>query len=228
MQKKVTVTFNRISFQKETDIESIKRILFENPYTDENGVGFTKIDLFEDVLEATLIKRVPTSLMEYDPQSGDFNQRNIFVFDEIPFYVDVENGFMYTFSSASKLNKVKSELRNILKTKIIYGNLVLNPKQVIGDLEINGFECIISEIVIGKFIYNQGAQGRYSARILDPKIGKKLMEDYLDEIQKISLNVVSKIYDDFILTISKNNAFNIKSEEDDLMQILNNLKNQLK
>jgi hypothetical protein len=228
MQKKVYITFNRISLQKKIDIDSLQKILAKNPYNEVNGIGFSKAEVFENVLESVLIKRTPTSLQEFDSHTGAFIQRNIFIFDEIPFFIDLENGFIYSFSSASKLNKVKSELKNFISGKIIYENLVLNPQRIINELVMNNFDCSINEIVVKNFIYKKGAQGKYSARILYPKIGQQIMEEYSDEIQKITVDISSDSYADFTLTISTNNAFSIKSHEDDFFNILDNLKNQIK
>ena len=228
MKRKVTVTLNRISFQEKIDINSIQNLLSEYPYNEDEGIGFTNIHIFEGVLEATLIKRIPTALQEFDPKSGDFIQRNIFIFDEIAFYIDLENSLIYSFSSISKLNKVKSELKNIIKNRIIYDNISLNPKRILNNLSEKGFDSIINEIVIKKFVYKEGAQGKFTARILNVKIGELLLEEYLDEIQKITVEVVSDNFNDFILTISMNNAFSIKSDDEDFFNILDNLKNQIK
>lgn len=228
MKRKVTVTLNRISFQENIDINFIQDVLSECLYNEDDGIGFTNIQMFEEVLEATLIKRTPTSLQEFDPQVGEFVQRNIFVFDEIPFFIDLENGLIYSFSSASKLNKVKSELKKFIAGRIVYENLALNPQKIINELIMNGFDCSVSEITIKNFIYLKGAQGKYSARILDSKIGQQIMEEYSDEIHKVTVDISSNLHTDFVLTISTNNAFSIKSDEDDLFNILDNLKNQIK
>lgn len=228
MQKKVSVTLNRISFQEKTDVVSLQKILSENPYNEVSGIGFSKAAVFENVLEAVLIKRTPTSLQEFDVKSSSFVQRNIFVFEEISFYIDLINGFIYSFASMSKLNKVKSELKNIIRGKIIYENLVLNPQKVINELSMANFDCSISEIVIRKFVYLKGAQGKYSARVFDSNVGQQIIEEYSDEIQKITVDVSSNFCNDFVLTISTNNSFVIKSNEDDFFYILDNLKIQIK
>lgn len=228
MHKKITITLNRISFQEKMDIYSLQKFLLENPYNEINGIGFSKAEVFEDVLEATLIKRIPTALQEFDPESGGFIQHNIYVFDEISFYIDLENKFIYTFSSASKLNKIKLELKNFIQSKIIYENLLLNPINIINKLATNNFDCSINEIVIKKFIYLKGAEGKYSAHIFDSLVGKKIMNEYSDEIQKITVDVSSDFQNDFVLTIATNNTFAIKSAEDDFSNILYNLKKLIK
>ena len=228
MKRKVTVTLNRISFQEKIDINSIQDVLSECLYNEEDGIGFTNIQIFEEVLEATLIKRTPTALQEFDPSSGDFVQRNIFIFDEIKFYIDLECGFIYTFSPMSKLNKVKSELKNRIRNRVIYDNIPLNPQKILNNLSEKGFDAIINEVVIKNFTYKKGAQGKFTARILDAKIGELLLVEYLDEVQKITAEITSDNINDFVLTISMNNAFSIKSDEDDFFHILENLKNQIK
>ena len=228
MKRKVTVTLNRISFQENIDINFIQDVLSECLYNEDDGIGFTNIQMFEEVLEATLIKRTPTSLQEFDPQVGEFVQRNIFVFDDIASLPPLPDVFIYSFSSASKLNKVKSELKNFIAGRIVYENLALNPQKIINELIMNGFDCSVSEITIKNFIYLKGAQGKYSARILDSKIGQQIMEEYSDEIHKVTVDISSNLHTDFVLTISTNNAFSIKSDEDDLFNILDNLKNQIK
>lgn len=113
--------------------------------------------------------------------------------------------------------------------RIVYENLALNPQKIINELIMNGFfDCSVSEITIKNFIYLKGAQGKYSARILDSKIGQQIMEEYSDEIHKVTVDISSNLHTDFVLTISTNNAFSIKSDEDDLFNILDNLKNQIK
>lgn len=228
MKRKVTVTLNRISFQENMDINSIQDVLSECLYDEEDGIGFTNIQTFEEVLEATLIKRTPTALQEFDPISGDFVQRNIFIFDEITFYIDLERGFIYTFSPMSKLNKVKSEFKNRIKGRVIYDNISLDPKKILNNFSEKGFDAIINEIVIKNFAYKKGAQGKFTARILDAKIGELLLVEYLDEVQKITAEITSDNFNDFVLTISMNNAFSIKSDKDDFFNILENLKNQIK
>jgi hypothetical protein len=228
MHKRISIILNKITFLQAIDIDCVLNIFLENPYNEKEGIGFTKAKIFDNVLEATLIKREPTSLQEFDLKSGDFIQRNIFVFDEITFYIDPDKGLIYTFSSASKFNKVKSVLKNYIQNRIMYNNLELNPRNIIDNLIADNFDCTINEIVIKKFIYNQGAQGKYIAHILDGKTGQELMTKYMDEIQKVTLDISSDLYNDFRLTVSINNTLSIKSEEDDFLCILDNIKNQIK
>jgi hypothetical protein len=228
MQKKIIVTLNRISFLQTIDIDSILKIFLKNPYNEDDGVGFVNAEIFDEVLEATLIKRVPTSLREFDIHSGDFIQREIFIFDEITFYLDLNNNLIYSFNSASKLNKVKSVLKNCIKNRLTYSNIEINPFKIICNLVADNFECRITEITIKKFIYKQGAQGKYVAHVFDPNIGQVLMNEYMEEIQKITIDVSSNLYNDFALTVSTGNTLGIKSEEDDFLRILGDIKNKIK
>jgi hypothetical protein len=227
MQKKVTIAFNKISFLQPISLEDILNIFSNNPYSEKDGIGFTNANILDNYIESTLIKRIPTSLQEFDILSNSFVQRNIFVFDEITFYLDLEHELLYSFSSVAKLNKVKTVLKKYIQGRILYQNIDLKPMQIINNL-IEDFEWKIHEIAIKKFIYNQGAIGKYIAQILDDKIGQKLMTEYADEIQKITFELSSNLFENFILTVSTNNTLSIKCEEEELFCIIENIKNQLK
>jgi hypothetical protein len=202
--------------------------LIKDPYNEKERGGFTNAEINNNVLEATLVKRVPISIQEFNATTGEFVRKDIFVFDEITFFLDVRTNLIYTHCSTSKLNKIKSALRNIIPNGITYENLNLKPNNIIDDLLSNALICIIKEVVIKKFIYKEGAQGKYTAQIFDFKIGNKLMEEYSDEIQKITFDVSSDDKEDFTLTISTNNSIGIRCEEDDFFCILDNLKTVIK
>ena len=61
MQKRGIITFNRITFQQEIDVKYLSEIFQKRPYRDNDGLGFTKVEIIDNVLEATLLKRTPTS-----------------------------------------------------------------------------------------------------------------------------------------------------------------------
>ena len=203
------------------------RVFSENPYSENDGIGFTNAQIFDSYVEATLIKRVPTSLQEFDTLSNSFVQKNIFVFDEITFYIDLEHNLLYSFASMAKLNKVKSILRNYIQGRILYENIELKPTKIISQMG-NDLEYKVNEIVIKKFIYNQGAVGKFVAQIGDDNIGQELMIAYSNEIQRVTFEIYSNSFKNFILTTSSNNTLNVKCEEEDLFCIVDNIKSQLK
>ena len=66
------------------------------------------------------------------------------------------------------------------------------------------------------------------AKIMDSQVGEKLLEDYSDEIQKITIDVTSNQFEDFSLTISTNNTLAVKSDEDDFYGIIDTIKKIIK
>ena len=228
MQRRGIITFNRITFQQEIDVKYLSEIFQKRPYRDNDGLGFTKVEIIDNVLEATLLKRTPTSIVDYDPASGEFIERDIFIFEDISFCIDFTNNLIYTFFSSGKLNKIKVALREFLQNNIAYTNLELSPIMLVDDLSDSDFECSIKEIAIRKFVYEQGAYGRYVAKIMDSQVGGKLLEDYSDEIQKVTIDVTSNQFEDFSLTISTNNTLAVKSDEDDFYGIIDTIKKIIK
>ena len=165
MQKKNTITLNRISFLEEIDIKDLFNALQSHPYDEKEGIGFTTVNENDDIIEATIIIRIPTQLQEFDSLSGTFTAKNIYIFDEISFFLDLTSKLIYSLCSISKLNKVKSLLKTYIKHKVIYENLHLNPKKIIANIELDNFESMITELVIKKFAYKDGAQGKFVAHI---------------------------------------------------------------
>lgn len=94
--------------------------------------------------------------------------------------------------SISKLNKVKSLLKTYIKHKVIYENLHLNPKKIIANIELDNFESMITELVIKKFAYKDGAQGKFVAHISNPNLGYELLNTEPD-IKRIFENVSFRI-----------------------------------
>ncbi len=66
MQKKNTITLNRISFLEEIDIKDLFNALQSHPYDEKEGIGFTTVNENDDIIEATIIIRIPTQLQEFD------------------------------------------------------------------------------------------------------------------------------------------------------------------
>ena len=104
MQKKNTITLNRISFLEEIDIKELFNALQSHPYDEEEGIGFTTVNENDDIIEATIIIRIPTQLQEFDSSSGTFTAKNIYIFDEISFFLDLTSKLIYSLCSISKLN----------------------------------------------------------------------------------------------------------------------------
>lgn len=74
-------------------------------------------------------------------------------------------------------------------------------------------------------LYNDGATGKYTAKITKQSIGEKLLNEYLSDIVKVSISIFEQ--DEFQLVISTNASISIKCNENDFYSILENIKNKI-
>ena len=79
METKETLVFNKYELDVELSSEQILKDLRNHMYTDENGLGFTNLRLEDNVIEAVLIIRTPTSIRVYDPISEIFNTNIVYM-----------------------------------------------------------------------------------------------------------------------------------------------------
>lgn len=225
--KKVSVTLNKVLFSPQLNNEMIIEVLSSYPYDDKTGLGFTKVSIDDDV-KGCLLKRTPTSLRTYNHETETFEENDIFIFEEIEFYIDLKNNFIYTFGTASKLNKVKSAIREYVTGKITYENIDFTIDRFLTKIELADWQYDIIDIGIKKFIYEDGAYGKYTAKITDQLVGRKLLEDNIDGISKITFNISHTELGDFELSIGTNNTMSVKCNEDDTLIIIDSIKKFIK
>lgn len=227
METKETLMFNRYGLVDNLSSEQLLKDLKQHIYTNENGIGFTSLRLDDHVIEAHLIIRTPTSIKVYNSIDGTFSSNVVFLFDEIEIFIDTKLQLIYTTASVTKFNKAKTLFRNSIKTKVIFTNLDLTPIKILKILELINQKAYISDLTIKKFQYKEGAYGRYTVHVEDSSIGKELLSIYKDSVSRVTLKVESSAFSDFILSICAQNAFTLKSQENDFWFIVNLLKESI-
>ena len=219
MKKRINIIFSHFDYPKTLSVNDVVNVFKTLPYNEDIGFGYTDVEINSGIVYATLIKRSITTLLEYDLKNKDFIKKEIPVFEEISFGMDFEKLFLYTYGLTSNHNKIKSALRNTFEVPFTYTSVdtsnefrnVLNYK--------------IEEIVIQRFTYNDGATGKYTAKITKQSIGEKLLNEYLSDIVKVSISIFEQ--DEFQLVISTNASISIKCNENDFYSILENIKNKI-
>lgn len=225
MKKRTNIIFSSFSTQDDLFIENIYSILKSTEYTEDTGMGYSDLEVDENVLHSTLIKRTVTSILGFSSEINDFKKIEIPIFDKIPFCMDFEKKLLYTFGATANHNKIKSALRNTFDFSLIYTDFNLTPVDIMKRILDREQYFSIDEIVIRQFKYNNGVSGKYIAKVFNQTIGKEIINEHSSDILKVSMNVTGE--NDYYLIISSNNALNIKCEEIDFYRILENLKNKI-
>lgn len=225
MKKRRSIIFSQFSTQEQLLLNDFSDIIKSFVYSDENGFGYINTSIDNNILYSTLIKRTFTSILEFSIEINDFKKIDVPIFEEISFCVDFNRNVLYTYGANSNHNKIKSALRNTLETPLIYGDLDSSPINFMERIIKNNSNFNIDEIVIRNFKYEEGVSGKYIAKITNQKIGISLIDKYLKDILKISMNLDDDF--EYYLVISSNNAISLKCNEDDFYSILENIKNKI-
>lgn len=229
MKKRVNITFNKVSQLSLVGFKVVRELLNTTPYSETEGYGFQNIESDnENAIYATLIKRIPTSIKEFDIRSDSFVKRDIFLFDEISFGIDFEYGLIYSFGPGGNLTKVKSIINNLLPVTLSYANIDLKPLVFWEKLSIQESNSSILEVSINRFTYDKGAVGKFTAKIFEQTIGEKLINESSDEISRITMEIHDKTELNYLLSFSIGNSISLKCDNDDLFLILNKIINIIK
>lgn len=225
MYQKYKVYANRISFEnKDVSLLHIQEELQRFPYKRDSDAGVVYAEAEDDVLELKIILRTPTYITDYNADTSLFEKRIVFLFDEVNVYIDFDANLIYTFCSSTKFNKAKSFLRRCLRESFLLSNIELSPNNVMVELQEIGYNPEITNMVIKRFEYLDGAIGKFSPQITNAKIGNELLCNNKENVSKITFKVVSNDYADFVLSINMQNTFSLECKEDEFWNIFNSLK----
>ena len=224
METKETLVFNKYDLDIGISPEQYLSNLNSHMYSDENGLGFSSLQLDDNVIEANLIIRTPTSNKVYDPVNGMFLTNVVYLYDEVEIFIDLNLNLIYSTASIAKFNKAKTLLRNSLKSKIVFRNLDLSPIKLLRIIETLNLNPFISDLTIRNFQYKEGESGRYTVHIDSPYIGNELLSMYNENVSKVCIKLESSQFADFTLSNSSQNSITLKSQECDFWSIVNLLK----
>ena len=224
METRKSLVFNRYVLNVEQSPEQILEKLYSHSYNDDNGFGFTYLRLEDNIIEARLVIRTPTSIKEYDPIEGMFNSKVVFIYDELEIFFDTQMHLVYTTASITKFNKAKTLLRISIGKNLSFKNINISPTYIFESMENLKFTVYITDLTIKKFQYKEGAYGRFTVHLEDSSIGKELLYKYMDDISKITIKLESQNYSDCLISTAAQNSFILKCKEDEFWTIVNLIK----
>ena len=226
MESKETITFNRVKIP-DLSIEEISEVFRAHRYSDETGIGFTYVHLEDNSIVTKVLIRTPSYVQNYNSQENVFEKSIIYIYDEVQIMLDHHNQLIYSTSSSTKFNKAKSLLRNCLKSKVSFANIECSPEKMFSKIQLLNWTPFIIDLSIKKFAYKEGAVGRLTVHVDKPEIGYELLKLYSNNITRMTVQVESKKFSDFILSVTSQNSFTLKSEECDFWSIVNLIKRNL-
>lgn len=204
------------------DIDALEANIEGNRYSEHTGLGIINYWLDDKLLSATLLKRVPTFINEYDLKTNQYEKRQINIFQEIIFEIDLTYKLVYTIGSQGNLPIVRSFLRSIFSDRIEFANLDFSPYKAFKLLKTEKIKFKVLEITIQEFEYF-GAVGRFSAAIHEKAVVADLLTKYKEGVEKIVLHVQIDGMG-FITHVYPNGVFLIVSDDSNHTDYFNSLK----
>ena len=227
MESKETFVFNRIDVEGNPSISQLISWFQKKMYDDDRGIGFTSITCEDRIIVSHILFRSPSYIQHYNANSGLFEKQVVNIYYELELLYDIDKKMIYTTSSQTKFSKAKTLLRECIEGKITFKNIDFSAKEMYEKVIAMNYNPIVTDLSIKQFRYKEGAIGRYSVHLNDIHLGIELLYEYSESIIRMTLMVQSNKYPDFVLSLASQNAFTIKSKEQDLWTILNDIKTYL-
>lgn len=198
------------------------------PYNEDNGYGFKTAVLNDEILEAILIFRISSSILEYNSLTGLLEEKSINIYSDCSFYIDNQYKIIYTSSSNKTFSFVKGILFEILANNYTINSINFSPFNIFNSFKTNKkLNIRINELNIPEFNYKNGALGRFKPKISKLDVANELLTTYKDDINKIVMDISSKELDEFSFSISNNGVISISCESDMFYDIFDYIKNNI-
>lgn len=223
METRETIVFNKVQIT-DMDINNIVNKFESQRYTEELGIGFTYVHLEDNTIAAKVLVRTPSYIQNYNLHENVFEKNIVNIYDEIEIVLDFLNGLIYSNSSTTKFNKAKGLIQKCLRPHVVFNNIECSAETMIKNIQSLGWTPRIVELSIKKFVYKEGAVGRLSLHFNNAELGNELYEIYSKNLAKLTILVESSVFSDFILSITSQNSLTIRSDESELWQIINKIK----
>lgn len=174
---KFNIVINRLQVASKRSVESFATEILSHSYTDDEGWGYNDVVRKDNVIYATLQKRIPVYYSVWNEDQQQLERQLIHVVREIPFEIDFAKGFLVAEGTNTQLNILKQCFRQSFWGEMVYESLDFIPYDYVSMFSKDGILSSIKEITINDFQYEGILLGRYIARMTSPvNIEEKLSE----------------------------------------------------
>lgn len=211
MNKRFSILLYEITGFSKNDLDNFSKSLKNSPYNEEDGFGFFDIETHVNYLSATLIKKTPAFISEYDNTKKIMIKKTIFVYSNIKFAVDTEYNLLEVYASQKDSSKLRSLLNDFFKKNITLKQVTFSPSEIVTILKERTKRLNIEKLKIDGFHYMKKAYGNFNISKTEQEFTNELFSEYQNEIKKITLTADFDNLEDIELTFSKNGQLVIKS-----------------
>ncbi len=224
MNASFPVSLTSISYPHPEFVNDVFEVLSSYPYSDQEGFGFQEVQSFENLVVATLVKRIPTFIPQLNIDTGEISDREIFLYSKYKFGLDFKYNVLETYGAAQNASKTRITLRQVLSSQLKFTTLELNLVDIIKRLNEYAKSIVIDNLTVANFQHIEGVTGRYAMRISDFAVAELILHKYSHDILKASLQVISSPLGNFTLHLSKASTIKIVCNEQQFSSVFSYVK----
>jgi len=225
--KHLPVSINGLAPLLPEDLERLHERLSALNYNDDRGFGFREIDADSTTVSATLVKRTPTFIPEFDPYLNQIVRKEIYLFSEIDFSIDANYELLEIFDTLKNASKVRIALRPLLSKNIRLFSINLAPFEVIPKLSKDTQRLDIERLSVRNFKYAKGIVGRFDMKVENTELALDIMKKYSHEVTRASVKLTADGFEETHVRIYDSGHLIISCEEEDFDRKFKGLKNIL-
>jgi len=224
MIKQLPVSLNNLSPLSQEDVYQIYQDLSKLNYDNERGFGFREITVNSTTLNATLVKRTPIFIPEFDVKLSQIIRKEIYLFSEVDFSIDARYNLLEIFDTTKNVSKVRTTIRPLLNKNLRLSSVSFTPIEVITKLSKNALRLNIDGLSVNNFKYREGIVGRFEMKIENTELALDIIKKYSHDVTKATIRLTTDDFEDIFLKIYNTGRLIISCEEEDFDGILKVIK----
>ena len=196
-------------------------------FNEERGYGFKDISLEGTYLTATLFKRNPVFISDFDPLTLQITKRQIFLFEEIDFAMDGKREMLEVYGASKAIPKLRSTIATALPQNIREEAVDTAPWRFIPGLLAYGGDILIERLIIQNFRYREAGVGKYEISIDNQVTALQLLAEYEYNVTKARFQLQLPGFPEVEIEASTSSRLVIKCAEKIFYELLDLVKDVL-
>lgn len=226
MEYSQSIQLTRLSGLSKLNIKSVYKNLQNKTYNNDSGLGYKNVEIIASYINATLVRNMPTFILQPEPETNNVIEQEIILINEIDFGLDFKFDLLDIYGSGKNVPKVLSSIFPIMGINVTTSNIILSPFRIIKKIS-EQYDVTVERLVVNNFQLLDGLVGKYDVRIQDKKAASSIIKKFGADISKANLIIKTTEYGSVKFGVSTNGNISIKTEEDAFFEVLELIKTLL-
>jgi hypothetical protein len=219
MEYSQSIQLTQLSGLSKLNTKNVYKSLQNNTYNNDLGLGYKNVEIIASYINATLVRNMPTFILQPEPETNNVIEQEIILVNEIDFGLDFKFDLLDIYGSGKNISKVLSAIFPIMGRNVTTNTVVLSPVRIIKKFS-ERYETTVERLVVNNFQLVDGVVGKYDVRIQDNKAASSIIKKFSADISKANLIIKTREYGSVRLGVSTNGSISIKAEEDAFLEVL--------